>query len=125
MELEEYNLDRLGTIGGHTYNHSGQIIRTPDHGNKGGWLFLGDDYEDYSALDALIMYIVSYPKNFYIYGEVIKIEHGTDTYGSDIVRVTSKDDDGEVSTDDIQYEYMDAETIVNHVSRLEVRRKAV
>ena len=120
---EVYNLDTLNKIGGDIYNHSGQVIRTPDHGSCGGWLYLGDDYGDYSPLDALIKWVVERPMNYGINGEVTNVVNVTPRYGHDYLEVTSIYE-GETSTDEIYYEHLDVECIVNHNASIEVKRKS-
>lgn len=124
MEKETYNLERLNTIGGRTYNHDGQIIRTPNNGAKGGWLFMGDDYEEYSPLDCLIKNIVEHPSNFDIRGEIQSITQVSQSYDLDYLEVISIDDDGEETTDEIYYEHLSVEVIVHHNTNIEVRRKS-
>ena len=96
---------------------------TPHHGANGGNLYLGDDYGDYSPLDALVKWVVEHPRNFSIYGEVTSVTIVSTRYGNDYLEVTSVDD-GETSTDEIYYEHLDVECIVNHNASIEVRRKS-
>lgn len=126
MHKEEYDLKKLTAIGGRSYNHDGQIIRTPDHGSDGGWLFMGDDYEEYSALDCLVKNVIEYPKNFKILGEITKVEIVTlgGRYTNDYLEITSVDEDGEESIDTIDFEWLSVEVIVNHNTKIEVRRKS-
>lgn len=119
---ETYDLDKLKAIGGRSYNHDGQIIRTPHHGANGGWLFLGDDYEEYSALDCLVKNIVDYPSNFDISGEITKVEIVSTRYGNDYIEVTSIED-GEETIDEIYYENLSVEVIVNYNTKLMVTKR--
>lgn len=121
--IEAYDLNKLKEIGGSSYNHDGQVVRTPHNGANGGWLFLGDDYGEYSPVDALVMNIVEYPANFNISGEITKVEIVSTRYGSDIVRVTSTYD-GEETVDEIEYEHLSVEVIVNHKTKFEIHKKS-
>lgn len=122
-DREEYDLNRLKEIGGSTYNHDGQVVRTPNHGANGGWIYLGDDYDEYSPIDVLIKNIVEYPRNYDIYGEVFAVARVSTSYGNDYIEVTSNDE-GEERVDMVEFEWLPVEVIVHHNTKMEVRRKS-
>lgn len=116
---EPISLEALTAIGGTTYNHSSQMIKADDR------YFLGDDYEEYSALDALCRSIMERPRNFTsVQGrEVISLSQCYE-YGSSFIEVTSKDDDDEnIYVDEVPYDYVDVCVMVNYPSKLQMIKK--
>ena len=117
---EPISLEALTAIGGTTYNHSMQMIKADDQ------YFLGDDYEEYSAIDALCRSIMEHPKNFYsIQGrEIISLSECYE-YGSTFIEVTSKDDmdDEHTYVDEVHFDYVDIVVLVNYPSKLNVTKK--
>ena len=127
MNLNEIDLDKARALGGSVYNHSGQIITATN-----GWghtaYFLGDDYDRYTAMDALVRTILDHqdswrmsgPPGWRMDGEILKIED--DSYS---LIVTLKQEDGEdeegntiysEGVEYIPYKWVDCETLVNTVS---------
>jgi hypothetical protein len=111
MSIEQVDIEKALAIGGATYNHSGQIIMA----GMRDWLFLGDEYGEYSAMDSLVRNIMEHPKNWYV-SDVVKIEDDSDGY----LIVTMAD--GE--TESIRYEYRDCVVIVNHQTKYDVVKKS-
>ena len=125
MSSSIVDLDANRELGGHSYNHSGQLIKaeTPYGGD---WYFLGDEYGEYSALDSLIRNILEQPENWRIRGDITQIEDD----GRYLTIVTLNDDldeDGnDIKTEGVEYvRYydLDTEVIVNHKSKYDVIRK--
>jgi hypothetical protein len=117
---EPINLEALTAIGGTTYNHSMQMIKADDQ------YFVGDDYEEYSAMDALCRSIMEYPKNFYsIQGRHIISLSECYEYGSSFIEVTSKDDmdDEHTYVDEVHFDYVDIVVLVNYPSKLQMIKK--
>ena len=121
-ELVDLNANRA--LGGHSYNHSGQLIKaeTPYGGE---WFFLGDEYGEYSALDSLVRNILEQPENWKIRGDITQIEDD----GRYLTITTLTDDidenDNDIKTegvDYVRYYYLDTEVIVNHKSGITVSR---
>ena len=117
---EPISLEALIAIGGTTYNHSSQMIKADDQ------YFLGDDYEEYSAIDALCRSIMEYPRNFTsVQGrEIISLSQCYE-YGSSFIEVTSKDDmdDEHTYVDEVHYDYVDVNVMVNYPSKLQMIKK--
>jgi len=109
-EVEVIDLDANRALGGSSHNHSGQIIKVGYGSND--QFFLGDDYGEYDAKDALIRNIIEYQDNWRIRGEIFKIED-TD---SDTLTVWTKTE-GEDVSEDIYYEWVDCVVIVNHKTK--------
>ena len=115
---EAIDLNALKALGGTTYNHSSQLIKADDQ------YFLGDDYEEYSALDALCRSIMEYPQNFHsVYGREVTGLADCYEYGSSFIEVTSKDMDGNEHIDEVHYDYVDIVVLVNYPSKLQVTKK--
>lgn len=112
MSIEQIDLEKALSIGGSTYNHSGQVIRA----GISDWLFLGDEYGEYSAMDALVRNIMEHPRNYYLSDDIVKIEDDSDGW----LIVTMADGD----TETVRYEWLDCIVIVNHDTKLEVTKKA-
>jgi hypothetical protein len=114
---EAISLEALTALGGTTYNHSMQMIKADDQ------YFLGDDYEEYSAIDALCRSIMEHPKNFYsIQGREIVSLSECYEYGSTFIEVTSKDDDEHTYVDEVHFDYVDTVVLVNYPSKLQVTK---
>ena len=125
--IEVIDLDANRAIGGTCYNHSGQLIKA-DNPFGGEWYFLGDEYGEYSAKDALVRNILDQQDNWKINGEIVKIEDDTDY----LIITTSNDDidenDNDIKTEGVEYiryHNLDTEVIVNHKSKYNIIRKAV
>lgn len=123
MSKEIIDLDKALALGGSCYNHSGQIIEAGYH----DWLFLGDDYDQYSAMDALVRNILDHPNNWDIDGEIVRIEDDgqyLQVYYKTVVDIDSNDEDviGE-KCEDIPYKWRDCETLVNTNSHLDITVK--
>jgi hypothetical protein len=121
-EIEVIDLDANRAIGGTSYHHSGQIIKVSYGSND--QFFLGDDYEEFSAKDALIRNIIDYQDNWRIRGDIFKIE---DTDGKTLTvwtKTEGMDEDGndilEDVSEDIYYEWVDCTVIVNHKTKFEM-----
>jgi hypothetical protein len=117
---EPISLEALNAIGGTTYNHSMQMIKADDQ------YFLGDDYEEYSAIDALCRSIMEHPKHFYsIQGKEIVSLSECYEFGSTFIEVMSKDDmdDEHTYVDEVHFDYVDIVVLVNYPSKLNVTKK--
>jgi len=115
---EPIDLNALNGLGGTTYNHSSQMIKADDQ------YFLGDDYEEYTALDALCRSIMEYPQNFYsIQGRDIVSLSDCYEYGSSFIEVKSTDMYDNEYIDEVHYNYVDIVVLVNYPSKLQVTKK--
>ena len=114
---EPISLEALNAIGGTTYNHSGQMIKADKQ------YFLGDDYEEYSAMDALCRSIMEYPQNFYsVQGsEVIGLSICYE-FNQSFIEVTSKDRVDNQYTDEVHFDNVDVVVLVNYPSKLQITK---
>lgn len=114
---EPLDLEQLTALGGTTYNHSGQMIKADNQ------YFLGDDYEEYSAMDALCRSIMEYPQNFYsVQGnEIIGLSICYEL-GQSFIEVTSKDRVGNEHTDEVHFDNVDVVVLVNYPSKLQITK---
>jgi hypothetical protein len=125
-ELETIDLDKVRAIGGSCYNHSGQLIKA-DYPRGGEGYFLGDDYDEYDAKDALVRNILDQQDNWLIRGEIIKVEDDGRSLTITTLNDDVDDDDNDIKVegvDYVSYEWLDVEVLVNHVTKFEVVRKA-
>lgn len=114
---EPIDLNALKGLGGTTYNHSSQMIKADNQ------YFLGDDYEEYTALDALCRSIMEYPRNFYsIQGREIVSLSDCYEYGSSFIEVKSIDMYDNEYIDEVHYDYVDVVVLVNYPSKLQVTK---
>lgn len=122
MSIEQIDLDKARALGGSVYNHSGQII-TADNGWGHTQYYLGDDYDQYTAMDALVRTVLDHQDNWRMRGEIVKIEDDSDY----LIVTLSQDDidenDNDIKTESVEYiryRWVDCETLVNTVSNKEI-----
>jgi hypothetical protein len=123
----------LGAIKGAPYNHSGQLIRAEFPSYDDFAYYLGDDHDQHSAVDALVLDIVEQCHRIWNFesSEIVRIEQIFTDYGNNLVRVwyhhdecydclvDSNGNDREVkvpcgvdSYEDVEYKELDVGTIV-------------
>lgn len=122
----------LDAIKGAPYNHSGQLIRVEFSYNDYAY-YLGDDREEHSAVDALVLDIVEQCHRIWNFNksEIVRMEQVSTRYGNDFIRVWYHHDEcydcltdsegneyevkvpcGQDSFEDVEYEHLDVGTIV-------------